>query len=301
MLPQGTQCVTIYKSGTIGWHFYIALFLVMIPLGNAGCQMSLPKIGAGGWLMDFDAAESRVAETGEPLLILYRDARHTADDDVVGDALKSQPLAAATSGYVRCMLFRPHEPDRRYVAQYGVDRAPALIVVHGDGTYHARSGAMSSEEIAAFLDQSQPPGARPTSNPHIVRQTHYRWHDTIDEAEAVATQADQPMLVVFHRRFSRDWERMTALLAPHEVYSRLAELVPAKVALHGLFTEAYITRFGALKLPAMAIAHPDGRYFVLELPASSEAVVRFADAAMRDVPVDAGHTASAAPAASQTP
>ena len=261
----------------------------------------MPRFGADQWLMDFDAAESRVEETGKPLLILFRDARHTTDDKALQDAVRSPSLAAAAQGYVRCMLFQPYEPDRRYVAQYGVDHAPALIVVHRDGTYHAESGAMSSEQMVAFLERTRAPGARPTLNPHIVRQARYRWQDSLEEAEAVAAQTRRPMLVVFYRRFSRDWERIHSLLATHEVYSRLADMVPVKVALHGLFTKAYITRFGALKLPTVAISRPDGSYQVLELPVSIEAVVRFVDDAMRDVSVDTGHAASAASAASRAP
>jgi hypothetical protein len=56
-------------------------------------------------------------------------------------------------------------------------------------------------------------------------------------------------------------------------------MVHCRVGVGGLSTDAYITRFGALMLPAVVIAHRNGTFDVLEMPMSYEAVVRFADGA----------------------
>jgi hypothetical protein len=67
------------------------------------------------------------------------------------------------------------------------------------------------------------------------------------------------------------------LLARQEVYKRFADMVHCRVNTFNPWTKAYITEFGALKLPALVIAKGDGSNHVLEMPASYGAVVRFAD------------------------
>ncbi len=186
-----------------------------------------------------------------------------------------------TDGYIRCKLPKTYEPNRRYVGQFGVDRAPALIVVHGDGTYHARSGSMSAADVAAFLAHATPPGQRPEINPYIKRRVRYEWHRSIEEAEEEAQQTGRAVFTVFYRSFSSDWQVLRKLLSRQEVYSRLADMVHCRIGVLGFSGRAQGTRFGALTLPAVVIAHRDGTHDALELPQSYEAIVRFADTARR--------------------
>ncbi|MEK7757018.1 MAG: hypothetical protein AAB385_07385, partial [Planctomycetota bacterium] len=231
-----------------------------------------------GWDADYDAAEARMAESGGELLIFYR-AIDQGRPDPTFEALRSAPLKQQTAQYVRCSLFRSYEPDRRYVAQYGVDRAPALIVVHGDGTYHARMGLTSAAQISEFLAAAQPPGAAPVLNPHIPRETNYAWHSSLESAEAAAQKTGQSILIVFDRWWSRDRRKLEKLLERREVYSRFAGLVHCRPwSILGLGDQSMV-RFGVMNLPALVVVHPDGSHQVLELPTSYEAIVRFADRA----------------------
>lgn len=246
----------------------------------SGCVPALTRWASDGWLADYDTAEQRQRESGRELLILYKDTRPGADTSME-KALASPPVKEVIRDYVRCGLFKSYEPHRRYVAQYGIDRAPAVILVHRDGTYHARSGHMSTAKLAAFLARAKPPGARPVINPYIPRRPRYDWHGSIEKARQVARLTGRPLLIVFYRTLSRDWQELNKLLSRQEVYRRFADMVPCRIGLTSLSADAYITQFGALKLPAIVIADRDGGRRVLELPRSYEAVVRFADSARR--------------------
>jgi hypothetical protein len=244
---------------------------------------------------DYEAAEQRVLDTGRDLLIYYDKARHKADPSME-KALKSPPLEELTGRCVRCRLFKSHEPDRRYVAQFGVDRTPALIIVHADGTYHARTGSLSSAQMATFLAGAVPPGAQPRIDRYLPRQPRYRWHRGIDAAEEVSRRTQRPILIVYHRALSRDWSRLEQMLTRREVYGRFGNLVHCRIGTFNPWIRAYITRFGALQLPALVVLRCDGTFETLELPASYASVVRFADAALGAVgPSEAGVAGSGLP------
>jgi len=265
-------------TGTIQWPLRVICVWGLV-IGS-GCMPALTRWASDGWVADYDAAEQRQRESGRELLVFYKDTRPGADTSIE-EALASPPVRELIRGYVRCRLFKSYEPDRRYVAQYGIDRAPALILVHRDGTFHARSGLMSTAKLVAFLADAKPPGARPVINPYIPRRPRYDWRRSIEEAQQVARLTGRPLLVVFYRTLSRDWQELNKLLSRHEVYRRFADMVPCRIGLTSLSADAYITRFGALKLPAIVIVDCDGTRHVLELPTSYEAVVRFADAARK--------------------
>ncbi len=239
-----------------------------------------------GWVADYDTAELRCRETGRELLILYKDTRPGADDSVE-KALRNGPAEELIRDYVRCKLFKSYEPDRRYVAQFGVARAPAIVVVHRDGTYHAKAGSMSTAAITSFLATAKAPGASPEINPYIPRHPRYHWHSSLEDAGLATRQSNRPTLgssttlIVFYRLLSRDWQMLNKLLTRREAYSRLADMVHCRIGIANPWTDAYITRFGALKLPAIVIAFRDGTHDVLELPTTSEAIARFVDAAQQ--------------------
>lgn len=267
---------------------------------GTGCSASLSRWVPDRWAADYETAERRVLDTGRDLLIYYDKTGHKGDTSME-KALKSAPIEELTGRYVRCRLFKSHEPDRRYVAQFGVDRAPALIIVHADGTYHARTGSLSSAQMATFLAGAAPPGAQPQIDRYLPRRPRYRWHRDIDAAEEVSRRTQQPVLIVYHRALSRDWPRLEQMLTRREVYGRFGDLIHCRIGTFNPWIRAYITRFGALKLPALVVLRCDGTFEALELPASYEAVVRFADAALGPIgALEAEASRSGLPAAGAT-
>ena len=272
MMSDKTRHYSGFHSGYAGIALSVALMLA------AGCSSTWGRWRLNGWYADYGAAEARMAESGREMLIFFRAVDQDRPDPTF-DALRSAPLKQQTAQYVLCSLYRSYEPDRRYAAQYGVERAPALIVVHRDGTYHALKGATSEVQISEFLAAAQPPGAAPVLNPHIPRDINYVWHSSLESAEAAAQKTGQSILIVFDRWWSRDRRKLEKLLEHREVYSRFAGMVHCRPgSILGLDGQS-MARFGVMNLPALVVVHPDGSHQVLELPTSYEAIVRFADRA----------------------
>jgi len=255
----------------------------MALLYSTGCISSLDQWTPGGWLAGYETAEQHALKTDRPLLIYYREADHERNR-AMDDALKSSLVERLSANYVRCRLFRSYEPQRRYVAQFGADRTPALVVVHRDGTYHSHVGLMSSAEAASFLANAQPPGEEPRLDPYVPRRPQYVWQKRIDEAERTAQRLQRPTLIVFHRTLTSDWNTVEKILLRKEVYARFAGLVHCRVGVLNPWSSTHNTRFGALRLPALVLLRNDGTFGVLEVPTSYEAVVLFADATFNPLP-----------------
>lgn len=263
-------------------------------LGVTGCASSLRTWRSNGWYNDYEAAERAASDTGRNVLICYRDDRQ-GRDDVSATALRSPKLSHLTEKFVCCDLFRSYEPDRRYVGQFGVNRAPALILVRGDGTYHAMPGTSDVARIEAFLSEADTPGKPVTVDPYVVRQARYDWSDSLETAESIARETGRPLFVVFYRTLSRDWSRLSKMLQRPEVGQRLNGAVPVRIGLWGLKADAYDTQFGALSLPALVLVQPDGSVQDLQLPASCEQIVRFIETAF--APTRAAEPSPTKPAA----
>lgn len=281
-------------------RMYIALTsLLFAGLGCAATSNVMKQLTPGDWVADYDTAEARVRESGQPLLIYYKGNHHRTRDPIRA-ALDEPGMSEPLAGFVRCTLFQAYEPDRRYVAQFGVERAPALIVVHRDGTYHATSGHLTSSKMASFVAGAKQPGKTSIHDPYIPRQPRYDWLSSMDAAELAMIQSDRPILAVYARRFSNDWRKVRSLLDRPEIGRRLSGAIHCRIDVGTPLTETTITPFGALKLPAVAIARPDGSFETLELPTSADEFVRFVDRALAAPhEVSAGGAATSEHAASQ--
>jgi hypothetical protein len=253
----------------------IVLCVGLVSVAGAGCA-SLNRLAPVSWSADYDTAEARAQKTGREILIHYRDTRPGVEDRT-SSALRDSAVRKLTRQYIRCELFKSYEPNRRYLAQFGVERAPALVVVHSDGTYHALTGLMSPVDIVRFLEEAGGPGAQPVRNPYIARRAEYHWHRSAESAYAAAEETGKPVLFVLHRGLSRDWGRLKKMLNRPEVYSRFSEMVHCRLSSLGPSAKREAERLEVGRWPALVIVHGDGSYYPLELPTSYEQVVRFAD------------------------
>lgn len=254
----------------------MAATLSLLVFGSGCALVSL--VDTNGWLADYDQAEREIQSSGRNLLIFYKYGEGNRDKPVE-DALASEEIEVRVEDFVRCRLFSGYEPDRRYVAQFGVDRAPALIVLRNDGTYHARTGLMSTGDVRAFLDSTNLPGTVPKYNPYIPYEGTFDWISSLEEAEAQAKTRDKPMLVLFTRWLSRDYAVMSKTLGKYEVYRRFADHVPCHLTVDPILgtNKQAMKRFGVTELPALVVVNPDGDHHTLELPLTPEKVVRWAD------------------------
>ncbi len=267
----------------------------LMALVSGGCASLSPKrLTQHWWVTDYDTAERRSRERAAALVIYFSEDR-IGTRDPLQEVLKDNALRRQLREYVCCRLYKSYEPDRRYVAQFGVDRAPAWIVVHADGTYHQFQGPRGSQEVSEFLSASTPPGRQPALNPLIPYEARYAWLEDLELAERMSEERGTPLLLVYYRRLAGDWAALERILKPREVFSRAGDMVHCRLSTPLPWTERFITGFGVLRLPALVVVRRDGGFEVLEKPLSAEAVARFLEAARR--PPDPADVATAASAA----
>lgn len=253
-------------------HVLIGAWAVLLP---SGCALMGPWT-SNGWLSDYEKAERKVAENGRPLLIIFKDS-HFGLNNTMERSLMDPNVRRRTSDYVRCCLLREYERDRRYAAQFGVHRTPALIVLRPDRTFHARTGAMAPVDVVDFLLDAAQPGLAYASDGLLPRRPDYRWYDNVKEARITAIQQDLPVLHVFHRPLTRDWRNIRRLLRRPEVYRRFAGMIHCRINSWQGVARKTAEQFGVTRWPAVVIELPDGRTEILEQPVAYEELVRFAD------------------------
>ena len=255
--------------------------LTTINIGAVALLVCVGCAGSGGWARakwhtDYDSAESAVRETGQPMVLRFVNPR-PGRPDPLDRIFDSARVSSRLDGYVCCVLYRSYEPDRRYVSQYGVQRAPAVIVVHPDDTYHAKIGKMSVEEFLAFLDDAKPPGAPAIISPYIPREARYHWIADLDEVFELVRETGRPGLIVFHRGFTGDFRAIQAMMSKHEVFTRVCQMVHGQDGGWNRWATTRETPFGEIVLPAIVWLQPDGSHEVLEMPDSSQSIARFVD------------------------
>ncbi len=256
-----------------------SIALLLLLLAPAGCTSSLStarRWTVGNRAADYQTAERLAAESRTGILVYYTKTDLTRDDPI-RDRLTLAASQSDKADYVRCTLFRDHEPDRRYVAQYGVFRAPAIIAIHSDGTYHACDADMSEDGIGRFLASATMPGDPPKYNPLIPREPIYNWTSDADAAMQAGATTRRPVLFVLDRWMTREWRKLRGLLERREVFTRFADMIHCRPTSALSPSGAVAKRFGVNNLPALVVVDADGQPHVLELPSSYEAIVRFAD------------------------
>jgi hypothetical protein len=249
------------------------LILLALVVATSGCSMF------DRWVWNYGAADYQTAErymrsSGRDLLIYYKDPSYGADRSV-DRALKSDEVRDRLDAYIVCRLYLSYEPDRRYVAQFGVERAPALIVVRQDGTHHEEVGPVDAQDVVALLDRAAGPGERARANPHIPRTPHYHWTSDLDEALAQAARTDRPVLLLLTRYWSWDDGRLEDLLESREVYRICEAWVHCHQTEYWPFEREAAARYQIAELPALIVILPDGSEFVLEEPDRPGEVARF--------------------------
>ncbi|MGB0715539.1 MAG: hypothetical protein ACPGXK_06665 [Phycisphaerae bacterium] len=249
--------------------------LGLMAWGMTGCAAS-QSILTNGWYADYEVAEEQHHATGQPLLIYYR--RHSVRRDTLMETrLKDPELSAHVNGFMRCKLFRSHEPHRRYMAQYGVDRAPALVIVHPDGSYHRLIGLATNEKLVAFLQESAPPGEWPIYDPLLPRKRDYAWHDTLAKAERDAEERERPVLFVLTESMSGQWDEMKKLFAQRAVHIRCRDVTTCHLDSWSADAGRIVEESGVQYWPALVLRMPGGGIAILEQPDSYEQVCRFLD------------------------
>ena len=273
--PPSPPALTATGPTALRWGaLAVALLLV------SGCHRAHREWARLTWPADFETAERKQAQQDRDVLIAYQ----AADPQVKGDVLKvltDEQLRGRLDDYITCLLYDSYEPSRRYVEQFGVWRAPAVVVLRTDGTYHAHCGPLTPADVEALLAAAQEPGQLPQRNDLIHRVADYDWHHSLDAALDAATPG-QPVLIARVRARS-PWiaRQLEQMLATHEVHTRCAGWV------HCWLTDyrpwGGWSRFGVEQLPALVVIDAAGGAHTLEQPTGADQIARFLDQSVAEV------------------
>jgi hypothetical protein len=235
------------------------------------------------WVYSYVEAEKLGKAAERPILVFYRD--HL--DPQCGQMLKTLNTTATRvtnhRNMVRCSLLTAYNPDRRYVAQYGVTSAPALIVIHPDGTYHSRMGSGTAEEVMEFLENATPPGSTPNLDIQVVRPTDYlaRAEGTYEKALGKARRQNRKLLIIYKWWLDGDSTEMIRRMMRPEVAARCSETINCILDWDYVPNRRHVGQHGVSRYPALIIVHQDGRADVREGLMPTEEIVRFLTQVLR--------------------
>ncbi|MCP4590920.1 MAG: hypothetical protein GY842_09250 [bacterium] len=252
-----------------------AVLLIAFVAAGSGC--------APQWYLSYaevEQARVRDRQRGRPeqdILVFYKDhldAKSGQMQDVL-DSPKVKPLLADK---YRCILVTDFSLNQRYVAQYGVDAAPALVVIHPDGTFHARTELLSAEQTRGFLTQAKGPGASPATDLQILPVPSYDWKNIYEEAVDLARRQNRPLLVLYKSWLSAESTELLNRLSRPRVQRLFGEMVHCILDSDYRPNRPHVARYGIDpdRVPALVVVRPDGTYHRLVGLPSLEQLVRFA-------------------------
>ncbi len=250
-----------------------ACLVVLLILCSSGC--------APTWVYSYVEAERQAKPAEKPILIVYRDHLDVKSGKVQ-DMVESPSLASATSKYVRCSLISAFDPNRRYLAQYGVTSPPALVIVHPDGTFHCLRNEFSTSIIKEFLTTSKAPGERPRVDMQVPRPTDYlvRAEGTFEKALDKARRQNRKLMIVYKWWLNPDSTELISRMSRPEVANRCTETVNCVLDWDYVPNRKHVAQYGVTKFPAIIVVNQDGSYQTHQGLGTVNELVRFLEKAL---------------------
>ena len=225
-------------------------------------------------LVNFSRAE-RLAKQQQKKLFVYYESWLSTDCGEMKRQIQSGRVQQLLTNKIVCILEESYEPNVRYVAQYGVQRYPAVILIHSDGTYHQRSGVMSAEGIANFLETARSPGAQPRINPQIPREIDYEWEADYERAFEIAQQQHRPVFIFYKSVVSADANELLGTLDRPDVAELFDDTVNCLLDWGYPPNRRLMTRYGVTNVPAIVIVNPDGTHHARQGRMTAAQVISF--------------------------
>lgn len=248
------------------WWMGLAL---MMPAALTGCGPH--------WVYTFVEAENIARPREQTIFVCYRDPF----DPISGrmfDIISSPDAGDLLKSMVCCTLVTEYDPNRRFMAQYGCNDAPAMVVIHPDGTYHARPGPLDDiQQLRMFLESAKPPGQKPNVDIQIPRPSDWvvRAEGDYEVALQKAKRQNRKMIVVYKWWLdASSTEFLRRLLRP-EVAARTTETVNCVLDWDFVPNRTFVSRYGVSQFPAIVVVHQDGSYQAHNGLASTEEIARF--------------------------
>jgi hypothetical protein len=212
------------------------------------------------------------------MLLFYKDHLDPNSGKML-ETLELPSIKPLTATAIRVMLVKDFPPNQRYLAQYDVSSAPALVLVHPDGTYHAREGLMTVQQTRDFLTGSKPPGAQPKTDVQSPSVPDYAWMGSYEDAQKAASRQNRRMLVLYKWWLSPESTELINRLSNARARQALGDMVHCMLDWDYMPNRPFVARYGVTKVPALIIVHQDGTYHAREGLLSVDQIIQFANSA----------------------
>ncbi len=227
------------------------------------------------WHFDYDEAVRQARRSDRDVLILYKDPLDV-DSGTMRDILESPQIASKHGGKVWCAVVPFYAPNRKFVAQYGVTEAPAVVVVHPDDTYHALLGVHASEAVERFLDGATAPGSRPKESFQVPRRAHLDYFNVFERALDKARRQNRTLCVVYKWWLDPNSTELIRRITSAHVSQYFTDKVNCVLDWDHAPNRRHVAKYGVREYPAVILVEPDGQYRVLRGLREDDDYIRFA-------------------------
>lgn len=239
--------------------------------------MTVAGCGGPTWHFAYDEGLRQARREERDLLVFYKDPLDVRSGRM-RDVLEDGGVLPLVNGRVRCQLVPSYAPDRAFVSQYGIDDAPALILIHPDGTFHALAGEHDAAAVRAFLESSQAPGAHPNRNPRLPQGASLEYFNSFDRAVEKAQNQNRRLVIVYKWWLQGESTELIRRFSRPDVARYFADSVNCILDWDYALNRAFVARYGVSHFPAMVIVDPNGQYRTLTGVPSVDQIIRFARA-----------------------
>ncbi len=243
----------------------VTWFWILVVLG--GCGVTAVE--------DFTTAERLAAQQKKERFIFYKSALAPESGQMQAD-LERSDVQQKLADKVYCILVDLYEPNQRFMAQYGVSRAPAVVLIHTDGTYQAHQGPMTEAGVIAFLDVSHAPGLPPRLDAQIPHAVDYQWEGQYSQAAQKAKSSNRRVFIFYKAALNPDCNEILAnVLSRQDVARCFLDSVNCLLDWGHAPNRTLMESFGVTNVPAFVIINPDGTYRTLRGMVTAEQLIGF--------------------------
>jgi hypothetical protein len=240
---------------------------------------SVPREYEYRWFNIYEDALEEAKRQNRRLLIVYKWWLSGDSTELIRRIHKPE-VARHFATMIHCMLDWDYIPNRQHMAQFGVDKVPALVIMHQDGTFHAMEGLASINKIVEFAVAARAPGNRP-GLPRTERAASYNWQTDFDRALGIARRQNVNVFVFYHSVFSDTSKQMEDRLMEPAVAALFQNTVNCKLDWSNPQNRALMEPYAVDRVPACLLIRPDGTFHVRIGPQTVEDMASLVHAAQR--------------------
>lgn len=230
---------------------------------------------APAWHVAYEESVRQARRQDRDLVIFYKDPMNPSSGQM-RDVLQSATVRPLLADKVRCMLVPFYEPNRRFVAQFGIVETPALIVMRADSTYHALNGLHDAETVRRFLESARVPGKQPDLDPRIPRRSGFEYYNIFERARDKALRQNRRLVILYKWWLQPESTELIRRVSRPHVVPYFADSVNCILDWDYVPNRRHLGKYGVTSFPTLVIVEPDGLFRTLRGLASVEQIIRFA-------------------------